>query len=78
MADPAMREAVAYAIDKNEINSRLLGGTVQIANTNVSPGAWFYADQTPATFDPEQGQDRSSKRPAGPTPTATASVRRTA
>ena len=52
MADPAMREAVAFAIDKNEINSRLLGGTVQIANTNISPGAWFFADQTPATFDP--------------------------
>jgi len=52
MADPAMREAVAHAIDKNEINTRLLGGNVQIANTNSSPSAWFYADQTPATFDP--------------------------
>jgi len=56
MADPAMREAVAYAIDKNEINTRLLGGTVQVANTNISPGAWFYADQTPATFDPEKAK----------------------
>ena len=27
----------AYAIDKNEINTRLLGGTVQVANTNISP-----------------------------------------
>ena len=52
MADPAMREALAYAIDKNEINTRLLGGNVQVANTNVSPSAWFYADQAPATFDP--------------------------
>jgi peptide/nickel transport system substrate-binding protein len=52
MADPAMREAVAFAIDKNEINTRLLGGTVQVANTSISPGAWFFADQTPATFDP--------------------------
>ncbi|HET9519535.1 MAG TPA: peptide ABC transporter substrate-binding protein [Candidatus Limnocylindrales bacterium] len=52
MADPAMREAVAFAIDKNEINARLLGNTVEIANTNISPGAWFFADQTPATFDP--------------------------
>ena len=56
MADPAMREAVAFAIDKNEINTRLLGGTVQVANTNISPGAWFFADQTPATFDPEQAK----------------------
>jgi peptide/nickel transport system substrate-binding protein len=56
MADPAMREAVAFAIDKDEINSRLLGGTVQVANTNVTPDAWFFADQTPATFDPAQAQ----------------------
>ncbi len=57
MADPAMREAVAFAIDKNEINNRLLGGTVQVANTNISPGAWFFADQTPATFDPAKANE---------------------
>ena len=56
MADPAMRQALSYAIDKNEINTRLLGGTVQIANTNVSPSAWFFADQPPATFDPEKAK----------------------
>ena len=56
MSDPAMRQALAYAIDKNAINTRLLAGTVQIANTNISPGAWFYADQPPATFDPEKAK----------------------
>lgn len=56
MSDPAMREAVAFAIDKNEINTRLLNGTVQVANTNISPGAWFFADQPPATFDPEKAK----------------------
>jgi peptide/nickel transport system substrate-binding protein len=56
MSDPAMRQAVAYAIDKNEINTRLLGGTVQVANTNIAPGAWFFADQPPATFDPEKAK----------------------
>ncbi|MBA2721219.1 MAG: hypothetical protein H0U52_18550 [Chloroflexi bacterium] len=56
MADPAMREAIAFAIDKNEINTRLLGGTVQVANTNISPGAWFFADQPPATFDPAKAK----------------------
>ena len=56
MSDPAMREAVAFAIDKAEINTRLLGGTVQVANTSISPGAWFFADQTPATFDPEKAK----------------------
>ena len=56
MADPAMRQAVAYAIDKNEINTRLLGGTVQVANTLVTPDAWFFSDQPPATFDPEKAR----------------------
>jgi len=56
MSDPAMRQAIAFAIDKNEINTRLLGGTVQVANTNISPGAWFFADQPPATFDPEKAK----------------------
>jgi peptide/nickel transport system substrate-binding protein len=57
MADPAMRQAVSFAVDKNEINTRLLGGTVQIANTSISPGAWFFADQTPATFDPAKAKE---------------------
>ena len=56
MADPAMREALAYAVDKNEINARLLGGQAQVANTFVSPSAWFYVDQTPATFDPAKAK----------------------
>ncbi len=56
MADPAMRQAISFAIDKNEINTRLLSGTVQIANTNISPGAWFFADQPPATYDPEKAK----------------------
>jgi peptide/nickel transport system substrate-binding protein len=51
-----MREAVSFAIDKNEINTRLLGGTVQVANTGITPGAWFFADQPPATFDPEKAK----------------------
>jgi peptide/nickel transport system substrate-binding protein len=56
MADPAIREAVAFAIDKNEINTRLLGGNAQVANTNISPAAWFYADQEPAVYDPAKAQ----------------------
>ena len=55
MADPAMREAIAYAIDKNEINTRLLGGAVQVANTNSHP-ARGSSHQTPATYDPEKAK----------------------
>jgi len=56
MADPAMREAVAYAVDKAEINTRLLGGLAQVANTFVSPGAWFYVDQAPTSYDPDKAR----------------------
>jgi peptide/nickel transport system substrate-binding protein len=56
MSDPAMRQAISYAIDKNEINTKLLGGTVQVANTNIAPQAWYFADQTPATFDPAKAK----------------------
>jgi len=54
VSDPAIRQAITFAIDKNAINERLLNGNVQVANTNVSPAAWFYADQEPATYDPDQ------------------------
>jgi ABC-type transport system substrate-binding protein len=74
-SDPAFREAVAFAIDKNEINNRLLGGVVQVANTAITPDAWFYADQTPTT---RKRPRRSSRRPVGPMRTATASARRMA
>jgi peptide/nickel transport system substrate-binding protein len=56
MADPAMRQAVAYAIDKNAINTRLLGSVAEIANTNISPGAWFFAHEPPATYDPAKAR----------------------
>ena len=51
-SDPAIRQAIAFAIDKNEINTRLLSGNAQVANTNISPAAWFYADQAPVNYDP--------------------------
>jgi len=56
MSDPAMRQAVAYAIDKNEINTKLLGGNAQVANTNISPQAWYYSDQPPASFAPDKAK----------------------
>jgi peptide/nickel transport system substrate-binding protein len=57
MADPAMRQAFAYAIDKNAINERMLNNSEVVANTNISPQAWFYADEPPATFDPAKAME---------------------
>ena len=77
MADPAMRQAFAYAIDKNEINTRLLGGSVQVANTNVSPGRLVLRGPAPGHLRSRQGHvDPRRGRLEGAVPTA--SARRTA
>ena len=78
MADPAMREAVAYAVDKNEINSRLLGGTVQVANTNVTPGRVVLRGPAPGDVRPGEGAADPRGGRLGRRATATASARRTA
>ncbi len=56
MADPAMREAVSLAIDKEAIRKRLLGGTVKGATTSISPSAWFHFDQPAPGFDPAEAR----------------------
>lgn len=56
MSDPAMREAVALAIDKNEINVKLLGGNVQVTDGNVSADSWFFAPQPSRSSDPARAR----------------------
>ena len=46
VADAAIRTAIKFAIDKNAINTQLLGGNAALAETNVSPNAWFYVAPT--------------------------------
>jgi peptide/nickel transport system substrate-binding protein len=41
-ADPAVRKAIAQAVNKAEINERLLGNNAQIAATNISPVAYYF------------------------------------
>lgn len=55
-SDPAIREAIRWAVNKEEINSRLLGGAAVLGFTNVSPNAWFYSDPPTYTFDPEKAK----------------------
>ena len=52
VSDPQFRLALTHAIDKNEITTRILGGLVKVANTNVAPDAYYFLDQPPAKFDP--------------------------
>jgi peptide/nickel transport system substrate-binding protein len=56
MSDPAMREAIAWAIDKERINQQILTGNAQVANTSITPSAWFWADQPPTSYDPEKAK----------------------
>jgi peptide/nickel transport system substrate-binding protein len=56
VSDPAVRQAVSTAIDKATINAQLLGNSVQLANTNILPGLWYFSDQPSATFDPEKSK----------------------
>ena len=50
-SDPAFRQALTFAVDKNAINTRVLGGLEAIANTNIAPDAYYFVDQPPAVFD---------------------------
>jgi ABC-type transport system substrate-binding protein len=52
ISDPQFRLALTYAINKDDIIQRALGGLVKVANTNVAPDAYYFLDQPPATFDP--------------------------
>lgn len=56
VSDPAIREAIRWAVNKEEINTRLLGGAAALGFTNVSPNAWFYSDPPTYTFDPEKAK----------------------
>ena len=56
VSDPAVRQAISTAIDKAAINERLLGNSVQLANTNILPGLWYSHDEPSATFDPEKSK----------------------
>jgi peptide/nickel transport system substrate-binding protein len=56
VSDPAIREAMRWAINKDEINSRLLNGDAALGFTNVSPNAWFYSDPPTYTFDPAKAK----------------------
>jgi peptide/nickel transport system substrate-binding protein len=55
-SDPAFREAIRWAVNKEQINSQLLGGAAALGFTNVSPFAWFYSDPPTYTFDPEKAK----------------------
>jgi peptide/nickel transport system substrate-binding protein len=53
MLDPAFRDALGYAIDKNELVDRVLGGFGDVGTTIVPPvlSDWHVEPDKPRTFD---------------------------
>jgi peptide/nickel transport system substrate-binding protein len=55
--DPAVREAYRYAIDKNEINNRIVGGSAKVTDLAISPSTWYFAGEQELTpFDPAKAR----------------------
>ena len=58
-ADPAVREAMFMAVDRQAIADQLLEGTVVLANTPINHTSPYHHRETPAvTFDPEAARAR--------------------
>ncbi|HEX9043715.1 MAG TPA: peptide ABC transporter substrate-binding protein [Candidatus Limnocylindrales bacterium] len=64
MGDPAMRNALKFAVDKDAINTRLLGGNADPAYVNVSPKTWYY-DSTIQPYKQDLAQANSILDQAG-------------
>jgi len=58
LTDPAVREAIAYAIDRETLSSRLYAGSPsEPAGRNILAGMGIYeSPNTTATFDPERAK----------------------
>ena len=50
-SDPAIRKAISQATDKATMLTRILGGAGEVANSSVTPLAWFYSDPGAHKFD---------------------------
>lgn len=56
MADPALRSAISWAIDRETIRTQLFGGQVRVAPWVVRPESWFFSDGQPPRFDPARAR----------------------
>ena len=60
LQDPAFRDALGYAIDKQLLIDRVLGGYGTVGSTNVPPFQvrWHVPPETPRTFDIELARQK--------------------
>ena len=60
LLDPAFRDALGYAIDKQVLVDRVLGGYGDVGTTNVPPALadWHVEPDSPRHFDPELAKQK--------------------
>ncbi|HXF42477.1 MAG TPA: ABC transporter substrate-binding protein, partial [Pyrinomonadaceae bacterium] len=54
--DKRIRQAIAYAIDRNKIIQELLSNQAKIAYSILPPQSWAYSEGTKYEFDPEKAK----------------------
>jgi peptide/nickel transport system substrate-binding protein len=56
LKDPRVRQAIAYAIDRQGIIKNLLADQARIANSMLPPESWAYSEGKTYNFDPAQAK----------------------
>jgi peptide/nickel transport system substrate-binding protein len=56
LKDPRVRQAIAYAIDRESIIKNLLAGQARIAHSILPPESWAYSAGKVYNYDPEQAK----------------------
>ena len=64
LLDPAFRDALGYAVDKDELVDRVLGGFGDVGSTIVPPvlSDWHVDPDKPRTFDIDDGRPEAHRR----------------
>lgn len=57
LADPLVRQALNYALDKEEFVDFVFGGFAEIADSVIAPGVFGYTKVGPYPYDPEKARE---------------------
>ena len=67
LSDVRVRQAIAYAIDKQALVNKTTGGSAQVANADQPPFSWAYEPNV-ATYPPSVAKAQALLKAAGYTP----------
>jgi len=57
LADPLVRQALNYAVDKEEFVDYVWGGFAEVADSVIAPGVFGYREVGPYPYDPEMAME---------------------